>query len=223
MPIAIIGMSCKFPGGANDPEKLFDLCAEGRSAWSEIPKDRFNHKGFYDPDHQKTGSLHAKGAHFLDDITSFDASFFNLSTEVASTMDPQIRLQLESTFESFESAGLSMPDVAGSNTSVFAGVFARDYFESLLRDPEQLPRSTLTANGSAMMSNRISHFYDLKGPSLTVDTACSTGITTLHLACQSLREGESKMAVVTTANLLLNPDMFIALSNIGYGYELCKI
>jgi acyl transferase domain-containing protein len=217
MPIAIIGMSCKLPGGATDPEKLWQLCAEGRSAWSKIPKDRFNQEGFFHPDWERTGTSHVEGGHFLEDISIFDASFFNLSTEVANAMDPQIRMQLESTFEALENAGLSISEVAGSNTSVTAGAFCRDYFESLLRDPEQLPRSTLTANGSAMASNRISHFFDLRGPSLTVDTACSTGLTALHLACQTLRSRESSMAIVTTANLLLNPDMFIALSNIGYG------
>lgn len=215
MPVAIIGMGCRFPGGVTDPEKLWKLCTDMRSAWSTVPKDRFNPTGFYHPDSEVTGTFPAKGAHFIHDVSSFDASFFNLSTEVAATMDPQIRMQLETTYEAFQSAGLSIPAVAGSNTSVFAGVFARDYFEGLLKDADQLPRSTLTANGSAMMSNRISHFYDLRGPSLTVDTACSTGMTTLHLACQSLKQKESKMAVVSTANLLLGPEMFIALSNIG--------
>lgn len=107
-----------------------------------------------------------------------------------------------------------MQDVAGSNTSVFAGAFFRDYHDSHLRDPETLPRFLLLGVGSAMASNRISHFYDLRGASMSVDTGCSTTLTALHQACQSLRAGESNMSVVGGANVMLNPDNFIAMSSL---------
>lgn len=113
-------------------------------------------------------------------------------------------------------AGLPLESVAGSNTSVYAGCFVRDYNDSLTRDPDTLPRTTLTGNGTAMISNRVSHFFDLRGPSMTVDTGCSTSLTTLHLGCQSLRTGDAKMSIVATANMLINPDNFIILSNLGY-------
>ena len=216
MPIAVIGMSCKCPGDATNPERLWQMCVDGRSAWSEIPKKRFNARALYHPSGKKPGALNVTGGHFLqEDVSLFDASFFNFSTEVASSMDPQFRLQLESTFEALENAGIPLKEVAGSQTAVFAGSFFHDYYDAMMRDPETLPRYCLTGNGSAMLANRVSHFFDLRGPSVTVDTGCSTGVTALHLACQSLRTGESNMAVVGGANVILNPDNFVAMSCLG--------
>jgi acyl transferase domain-containing protein len=145
-------------------------------------------------------------------------------------LDPQFRLQLESTYEALESgrspeapyldpptdnntAGITLQDVAGSNTSVFAGSFFRDYHESLIRDPDALPRFLLMGTGAAMASNRLSHFFDLRGPSMSVDTGCSTTLTALHQGCQSLRTGESNMSIVGGANVMFNPDMFLAMSS----------
>ncbi|KAK4244100.1 polyketide synthase [Corynascus novoguineensis] len=213
-PIAVIGMSCRFAGDVDSPEKLWNLLAEGRSAWSEIPKDRFNVEGFHHPNFEKLNGTNVVGGHFLkEDVGLFDAHFFNLSAETAAALDPQFRLQLESTYEALESAGLSLQDVAGSNTSVFAGSFFRDYHESLVRDPDALPRFLLMGTGAAMASNRLSHFFDLRGPSMSVDTGCSTTLTALHQGCQSLRTGESNMAIVGGANIMFNPDMFLAMSS----------
>ncbi|KAJ5154650.1 uncharacterized protein N7500_010089 [Penicillium coprophilum] len=217
MPIAIIGMSCRFPGDVTTPERLWQMCADGRNTWSQTKEGRFNLNRFYHPQGDKIGSTNAKGGHFLDeDISLFDASFFNFTTEVANAMDPQLRIQLESVYEAMESAGITITQVAGSLTSVFSGACFRDYHDSLMQDVDNIPRYFLTGNGAAMFSNRISHFFDLRGPSLTVDTGCSTSLVALHLACQSLRSGESKMAIVGGANLLLNPHMFISLSNLGF-------
>ncbi|KAJ4011786.1 hypothetical protein NW752_004187 [Fusarium irregulare] len=216
MPIAIIGMSCKFSGTATSPEQLWQMVAEARSGWSTFPKDRFNGDAFYHPISERLASTQVKGAHFIQqDIGLFDASFFNFSVEVAATMDPQVRLQLESAFEAFENAGLTIEALAGSDTGVFAGEFVKDYYDSLMRDPETIPRFFVTGNGVAMMSARVSHFFDLRGPCLTLDTGCSTGLTALHQACQSIRCGESKMAVVSGSNVLLNPDMFNQMSATG--------
>nr|WHN38867.1 polyketide synthase 6 [Elsinoe perseae] len=215
--IAIIGMSIRAPGNATSPEKLWQICVEGRNTWKEIPKDRFNKDAFYHPQGEHPGRSNVLGAHFLEeDVSLFDSSFFGLSTEVAASMDPQFRLLLESTFEAFENAGIPLSDAAGSNTAVFGGSFFRDYYDSLMRDPGTLPRYCLTGDGTAMLSNQVSHFFDLRGPSVTVDTGCSTGLTALHLACQSLRTGEADMAVIGAANVLLNPDQFIVMSGLGF-------
>jgi acyl transferase domain-containing protein len=128
-------------------------------------------------------------------------------------MPSQDRLQYsELTF----AAGLSLDRLAGSNTSVFAGSWVRDYNDSLMRDPERLPRTMLTGNGATMISNRVSHFFDLRGPSMTIDTGCSSSLSSLHMGCQSLRTGDADMSIVTGVNLLINPDNFIELSNLGY-------
>ncbi|KAH6658934.1 hypothetical protein BKA67DRAFT_509967 [Truncatella angustata] len=214
-PIAVIGMACRFAGDVDSPEKLWKICAEGRSAWTEIPKSRFNVDGVYHPNNAKQNTLNIRGGHFLtEDPALFDANFFNLSSEVAASIDPQFRLQLESTYEAFESAGLTLQDVAGSNTSVYAGAFFRDYIEGHMRDPETLPRFLLMGIGAAMASNRISHFYDLRGPSMTIDTGCSTTLTAFHQACQSLRTRESNMSIVGGANVTFNPDMFVVMSSL---------
>ena len=131
-------------------------------------------------------------------------------------MDPQVRMQLESVFEAFENAGIPIEQIAGTNTSVFAGTCFRDNTDSHMRDPTTMARFFLTGNGMAMSSNRISHFFDLRGPSMSVDTGCSTTLTLLHLACQSLRTGDSKVSVVGGANALLNPDMFISGTALGH-------
>jgi len=134
-------------------------------------------------------------------------------------MDPQVRLQLESVFEALESAGIPLDKIAGSNTSVYAGACFQDYHDSLMRDPTTLPRFFLTGNGAAMISNRISHF----GESMSIDTGCSTTLTLLHMACQSLRTGNSKISIVGGSNVLLNPDIYITLSNLGYVLDqLCS-
>ncbi|PYI24538.1 putative polyketide synthase [Aspergillus violaceofuscus CBS 115571] len=217
MPIAIIGMACRFAGGVASPEQLWQLCVDGKSAWKTVPASRFAQEEFYHPDREKSGMTNVRGGHFLEeDISLFDAAFFNFSSEVANTMDPQIRLQLETVYEALESAGIPLEQIAGSRTSVYAGAFFRDYHDSLMRDPATLTRFLMTGNGSAMAANRISHFYDLRGPSMTVDTGCSTTLTTLHLACQSLRNGESDVSIVAGSNILFNPDMFESMSSLGF-------
>lgn len=133
-------------------------------------------------------------------------------------MDPQLRLQLETSYEALESAGLPLEKIAGSQTSVYGSLFTRDYQDAIMRDTEIMPRYFVTGNGTAMLSNRLSYFYDFKGPSLTCDTGCSTSLVALHLACQSLRTGEATMSLVGGSNVILNPDMLIGLSNMGFAH-----
>ncbi|KAF3920592.1 hypothetical protein ABW21_db0201640 [Orbilia brochopaga] len=216
MPIAITGMACRFPDDAQNLEKFWEICASARNTWSEWPKNRMNEDAFYHPRVESLGTIHTRGGHFLnEDVSYCDTSFFNFTAELAKAMDPQIRMLLETTFEAFESAGLSLEDVAGTSTSVFAGAMFHDYEDMLLQDHENLPRSILMGNGQCMVANRISHFFDLQGPSVSVDTACSSAMTALHLACQSIRTGDAEMAVVGGANLILFPSSSIALSGIG--------
>ncbi|KAH9895432.1 putative polyketide synthase [Xylariomycetidae sp. FL2044] len=215
-PIAIIGMSCKFSGGASGPEKLWDLMASGKTGWSKIPADRFDLKGVYHHNHERNSTSHVKGGHFLDeDVAAFDAAFFNYSAEMAQVIDPQFRLQLESTYEALENAGLSLSQVAGSQTSVFAGVFTHDYQEGIIRDEDRLPRFNVVGTWSPMSSNRISHFFDFRGASMTLETGCSTTLVALHQAIQTLRNREADMSVVTGANVMLNPDTFKAIGSLG--------
>ncbi|KAL2850218.1 hypothetical protein BJY01DRAFT_261657 [Aspergillus pseudoustus] len=210
-------MGCRFPGEATSPERLWELCVNAKSAWSEIPPDRWNKDTFYHPDGARTGTTNVRGGHFLkQDIAHFDAPFFNVSAVEAKAMDPQLRLQLEVCYEALESAGIPLEKIAGTKTAVFSGIFTRDYTEAMLRDIETLPSYYVTGTGTAMLANRVSYFFDLKGPSLTVDTGCSTSLVALHLACQSIRSGESEAALVGGSNIILNPDLPIALSNMGF-------
>ncbi|CAN8099325.1 unnamed protein product [Discula destructiva] len=216
-PIAIVGMSSKFAGEARDNEGLWRMLTNSRSGWTPFPHSRFRSEGLYHPNNERLNTTHVKGAHFLEeDVGLFDAAFFGYSSETASSLDPQYRLQLESVYEALESAGLPLARIAGSNTSVFTGVFVHDYRDGLLRDADNLPRLMATGTGVPMMSNRISHFFDLHGASMTIETACSSGMVALHQAIQSLRTHEADLSIVGGANLNLNPDMFKALGSSGF-------
>ncbi|KAL3432034.1 putative polyketide synthase [Aspergillus tetrazonus] len=220
-PIAIVGMSAKYGGDATTTSKLWQMLVEGRSGWSLFPDSRFRAEGVYHPDSQRLNSTHVKGAHFLsEDVGLFDAAFFGYSGETAASLDPQYRLQLESVYEALENGKTPFPFrslvIAGSNTSVFTGVFVHDYRDGLLRDADNLPRLMATGTGVPMMANRVSHFFDFRGASVTIETACSSGMVAVHQAVQTLRTGEADMSIVGAANLTLNPDMFKALGSAGF-------
>ncbi|KAH8787793.1 thiolase-like protein [Diaporthe sp. PMI_573] len=188
-------MSCKFAGEATDPEKLWKICEERRSAWSRVPSSRFNLDGVYHPNGEKIDSTNVIGGHFLDDdVASFDAAFFGFPTDLAASFDPQFRMQLEGIYEALENAGLSIEDVAGSNTSVFAGAFFKDYHDTQFKDNQTLPRNVMLGVGSAMASNRLSHFFDRRGPSLSIDTGCSTTLVAFHQACQNSFAFDSRVS-----------------------------
>ncbi|KAI1342798.1 hypothetical protein F5Y15DRAFT_268999 [Xylariaceae sp. FL0016] len=215
--IAIVGMSCRFPGDATDPGKLWDLCAQGREAWSTWPTDRFNQDAFYHPNPERGGNFNAKGGHFLNQVVAgFDASFFNITPAEAKALDPQQRLQLESTYEALENAGISLDTIAGSDTGVFIGTSNHDYEHMLWKDPDGLPLYHAVGVSASIMANRISYFFDLRGPSITVDTACSSSLVALHQACQSLRSGEASQAIVGGTNLILEPGMLIPMSSLKF-------
>ncbi|KAL4940241.1 hypothetical protein BDV06DRAFT_224294 [Aspergillus oleicola] len=215
-PIAIIGLSSTFAGSASTPPRLWKTLATGKSEWSPIPPSRFNLEGAYHGKTDMLSTVNVRGGHFIQrDISAFDGPFFSYSAETVASLDPQIRCQLQSVYEAFENAGITLLDIAGTNTAVYAAIFARDYRDGIIRDEDHLPRYLPTGTGDAMLSNRVSHFYDLRGPSFTLDTGCSGGLVAFHQGVQSLRAGETDMSVICGSNLCLNPDMFKAMGSVG--------
>ncbi|KAK5627480.1 hypothetical protein RRF57_003195 [Xylaria bambusicola] len=213
MPIAIVGMACRLPGNVASPAEFWELCARARSGYSTIPPERFNMASFQHPNPGKAGCHNPIGGHFLNtDFAAFDAPFFSLTEKEAISMDPQQRLLLECTFEALENAGIPKHDVVGKNVGVFIGGSFPEYESHLFRDPDTIPMHQATGCAYAMQSNRISHFFDLKGPSFTTDTACSSSLVALHVACQSLRTGESDIAIVGGCHLNMLPEFWISFS-----------
>ncbi|KAK4153322.1 hypothetical protein C8A00DRAFT_33947 [Chaetomidium leptoderma] len=217
MPIAIVGIGCRLPGGASDPDKLWELLMERRSARRETPQDRFNIDAFNHPDADRNGTLNNRGGHFLDeDIAAFDAPFFSISPAEAISMDPMQRMLLEVVYEATENAGIPISSLAGSNTSCFVGCFTSDYDQLSKRDPELLPKYHSIGTGQSILANRVSFWLDMHGPSVTLDTACSSSLVAVHLACQSLRTGESSAAIVGATNAILSPDIQIGMTNLHF-------
>ncbi|KAI9759122.1 MAG: Polyketide synthase 19 [Chaenotheca gracillima] len=204
-PVAIVGSSCRFPGGANSPSKLWGLLKEPRDLVQEIPPSRFDTKAFY----------HQDGQHHGDDPRTFDRDFFNISPKEAEAMDPQQRCLLETVYEGVESAGYSIPQLRGSSTGVFVGAMSFDYQLVAMRGLDSLPQYHATGGSMAILANRLSYFYDWRGASVAVDTACSSSLVALHQAVLALRTGEVDMAVTAGANLILGPEPFIAYSNLN--------
>ncbi|PWY81670.1 polyketide synthase [Aspergillus sclerotioniger CBS 115572] len=215
MPIAIVGMGFRGPGDATSVGRLWTMIVEGREAWSPIPTSRWNPSAFFHPDHARHGTIHVEGGHFLtEDISLFDAPFFNMTGDEVAAMDPQQRLLLEVTYEGLENAGIPLSRIMGSQTACFVGCFNADYTDLLLRDPDSIPMYQCTNAGQsrAMTANRISYFFDLKGPSVTIDTACSGSLVALHLACQSLRTGDASMAIAAGVNVILSHEFMSTMT-----------
>ncbi|WP_018262949.1 type I polyketide synthase [Methylobacterium sp. WSM2598] len=215
-PIAIVGMGCRFPGGASDPDRFWQLLTEGRDAVIEVPKDRWDADALFDPDPDAVGKTYAKWGGFLQErIDLFDAPFFDVPAHEAKFMDPQQRLLLEVTWEALENAGIPPADLLGSDTGVFVGVSNMDYAR-LQDDPRTIQEAGLysgTGTGLSYASGRVSYLLGLQGPSVTLDTACSSSLVAVHQACQSLRLRESTLAIAAGVNLLLSPQSTIALSH----------
>ncbi|KAK7927597.1 hypothetical protein PG985_004595 [Apiospora marii] len=195
-PIAVIGIALRAPGVGSDPEKFWNMLLEGRSARSEIPKERYDVDGFYHPNARLQGVR---------------CPFFSVTPKEAKAMDPTHRMLLETTYEGFENAGLRLQDIAGTKTSCYIGTFTADFPSLQARDNEGPSIYHATGTSASLASNRLSWFYDLKGPSMTIDTACSSSLTAFHLGCQSIRTGEAEMSVIAGANLMFGPDMSILL------------
>ncbi|MBD2520770.1 type I polyketide synthase [Nostoc sp. FACHB-973] len=211
-PIAIIGMGCRFPGSANSPEAFWKLLVSGVDAITEVPESRWNINKFYDPDITKPGKMRTRWGGFVDQIDEFDAQFFGIFPREASRMDPQQRLTLEVAWEALEDAGLVSERLANSKTGVFIGISTSDYLNIQGCDRDSINAYTSLGNVHCITANRISYILNLKGPSMTVDTACSSSLVAVHLACQSIWNGESVLAIAGGVNAMLGPEVSIGFS-----------
>ncbi|NEQ72619.1 MAG: type I polyketide synthase [Okeania sp. SIO2C9] len=206
-PIAIVGMACRFPGGANDPSTYWNLLHDGIDAITPVPPERWDVSAYYDPDPEVPGKAYTKQGGFIDQVDQFDPLFFGISPREAVSLDPQYRLLLEVTWEALENSGQTWENLKNSKTSVFMGISTDDYAAVTLNEASSYP--TLGSNRSVGVG-RISHLLGLQGSNIQVDTACSSSLVATHLACQSLRSGESNLALVGGVNLILSPISTIA-------------
>ncbi|KAI1371141.1 putative polyketide synthase [Hypoxylon crocopeplum] len=212
-PIAIVGSGCRFPGGSSSPSKLWDLLKEPRDVGSKI--DRFSAEGFYHKDGSHHGTSNVLHSYLLsEDTRHFDAQFFSIPGSEADGIDPQQRLLMEVVYEALESSGHQIEELSGSSTAVYVGVMCNDYAHITYHDLESLPKYAATGTASSILSNRISYFFNWTGPSMTIDTACSSSLIACHQAVQSLRKGESNLAVAAGTNLIFGPTNFVAESNV---------
>src|SRR5277367_5405501 len=204
-PIAVVGLGCRFPGDIFGPEAFWQFLCEGRSAVGEVPADRW--AGFDDGSPEVAAALSGttRWGSFLTDIKAFDAEFFEISPREAVKMDPQQRLLLEVAYEALEHAGIPADSLRQTQTGVFAGACLGEYGFLATTDLSQVDAWSGTGGALSIIANRVSYFFDLRGPSVTVDTACSSSLVAVHLACQSLRTGDSNLAIAAGVNLLLSP------------------
>jgi len=210
-PIAVVGVGCRFPQAAN-PSAFWSLLSGGVDAIQEVPADRWNIDEYYDPDPTAPGKMHTRWGGFLDRVDEFDADFFGISPRESVRVDPQHRLLLEVAWEALENAGILPASLAESRTGVYIGVIGNDYALLQARDLSEMDVFSGTGSSHSVLANRVSYVLNLRGPSIALDTACSSSLVTVHLACRSLREGESDLALAGGVNLMLAPGLTVALS-----------
>ena len=212
-PIAVVGMGCRFPGGANSPEEFWELLKNGVDAIAPVPKERWDIDAYYDPDPDTPGKMYTRYGGFVDRVDEFDAQFFGISPREAVNLDPQQRLLLEVSWSALENGGQVPAELAGSKTGVFVGVTTNDYAKLLMPggDLSQIDTYYLAGNPLNAVAGRVSYTLGLQGPAMSVDTACSSSLVSVHLACQSLRNRECNMALAGGVNLILSPDNTVAL------------
>ncbi|MBW4450083.1 MAG: SDR family NAD(P)-dependent oxidoreductase [Spirirestis rafaelensis WJT71-NPBG6] len=213
-PVAIIGVSCRFPK-AKDKDAFWNLLRNGVDAISEVPPERSHLRSFYHPNPKEPGKMSARWGGFLEQIDQFDAHFFGTPKREAAAMDPQQRLLLETAWEALEDAGIAPERLSGSRTGVFIGVMWNDYAQMQTRNPSGIDAYTGSGNGFFMTANRLSYRFNFQGPSLAVDTGCSSSLVAVHLACQSLYSGESSMALAGGVNIILEPGASIFYTKAG--------
>src|SRR5215471_20219535 len=212
--IAIVGVGCRFPGGINHPDAFWKLLAEGREAVSDVPADRWNVKRFYDAEPGILGKSIARRGGFVDGIDQFDRQFFSISPREAPYVDPQHRLLLETAWEAIEDAGLVLDLERGTDLGVFVGISHNDYqgIQGNPWDHSGVGPHSPTGCAHSIAANRISYCFNLRGPSVAMDTACSSALTAVYTACEHIRAGRGDVALAGGVTLMITPGGFIGFS-----------
>ncbi|MEM9283090.1 MAG: type I polyketide synthase, partial [Verrucomicrobiota bacterium] len=211
-PLAIIGIGCRLPGGVTGPESFWQMMVEGRSGISPVPADRWNRERWHHENVEIPGKMITKWGGFIHDFDQFDAQFFGISPREALRMDPQQRWLLETAWESLEDAGIAPITLRGSETAVYVGIASNDYANVAQSEPRNVDVHTNSGSTLSIASNRIAYLFDLKGPAVSVDTACSSALVAINLACESIWSGQATMALAGGVNALLTPDASIGFS-----------
>ncbi len=212
--IAIVGIGCRFPGNANTPESFWELLSNGKDSVREIPLERWDIESYYDPNPDAPGKMYIRHAALVEQVDRFDPQFFGISGKEAHSLDPQQRFILEVTWEALERAGINPQELENTQTGVFLGIGQNDYANLGLSQVETISPYDATGNGFCFAAGRLSYFLGLQGPSMAIDTACSSSLVAIHEACQSLRQGESNLALAGGVQLILAPQVTTALSKL---------
>ncbi|MFJ2899881.1 SDR family NAD(P)-dependent oxidoreductase, partial [Streptomyces sp. NPDC087218] len=214
-PIAIVGLGCRLPGGIETPEALWESLCDGLDAIREVPADRWNAREWLDPDPRTPGRMNTRWGGFLDDVAGFDADLFRISPAEAKHMDPQQRMALEVAWAAFEDARIVPTGIAGTRTGVFFGTMAQEYHLATGADADDIETHSAVGWDNSIIPARIAYTLGLQGPAMAVATACSSSLTATHLAVQSLRRGETDLALAGGVNIMLHPNTTVAMTKFG--------
>ena len=212
-PIAVVGMGCRYPGGVKSPDEFWELLSSGRDVLREIPNERWDVDAYFDPEMTVPGKMYVRQGYYLDDIDQFDPQFFGLSPREAESLDPQQRLVMEVSWETLEHAGIAPSKLRGGKTGVFVGQYWDDYSSQRIyaTDNREIDRYAQLSGLRGLTAGRICHILDSHGPAIQLDTACSSSSLAVHMACQSLRTGESDLALAGGVSLILAPEHLIGI------------